>query len=199
MPKIASGACGATSSTSSRAKSGPEAGLGSPLARRSRTVEPSLNATTRPSRTSPLSRSPAGDTKEASFIAAQAIVAPARRAGRASNASDVSAARAAALAASRRRQRPGRGTAPVATIAALRALGVVALRRLGKPLALGVGHLADDERSVVDLLLDAIQLRLALCGLALPLGLRRHVQMATPRRRRPFGRCRRTRVPKRLR
>ena len=36
---------------------------------------------------------------------------------------------------------------------ALRALGLVALAVLGEPLALGVGHLADDQRAGVDLLL----------------------------------------------
>jgi hypothetical protein len=45
---------------------------------------------------------------------------------------------------------------------------------LGKPLALGVGHLADDQGAGLNLLLHPLELRLALFGLALTLRLGRH-------------------------
>jgi hypothetical protein len=77
-------------------------------------------------------------------------------------------------AARHRRQRARRRGTVAAALGALRAIGLVALAVLGEPLALGVRHLADDQRPGVDLLLDALELGLALLGLALALGLGRH-------------------------
>src|SRR5262249_42366635 len=70
------------------------------------------------------------------------------------------------------RQRARRGAG--APGGALRLGGLSTLALLLEALALGVGHLANHERSVVDLLLDAVELGLALLGLALTLRLRGH-------------------------
>src|SRR5215218_10642307 len=97
-------------------------------------------------------------------------------------------ARAAMRSAARYgRQRPRGGGTRAAALRALRAIGFVALAVLGEPLVLSVGHLADDQRPGVDLLLNAVELGLALLGLALALGLGRHGYSPTRRGRRSCG------------
>src|SRR5436190_16311815 len=63
------------------------------------------------------------------------------------------------------------GALAVARVGGLGAL----IARSRKAPALLVGHLPDDQGSVVDLFLDAVELGLALGGLALPLGVRGHI------------------------
>src|SRR3954470_20433555 len=85
------------------------------------------------------------------------------------------------------RSAPARGSA----LCGGRAVGFMALGVLGEALALGVRHLADDQRPRVDLLLDAFELGLALLRLALALALGRHGYRPTRRGRRPCGMDRR--------
>src|SRR4051794_17838786 len=165
MQKIARGTCGASSVTSASGRLSPAAGVRSPDTSRSRTVEPSSKATTVSPRTSPArARASVAVVNVASLIGAGPYPPAAAGAG---------APRLASSALGDGRQRAGlagRGAGPALGAGLRRALAA----RVLEPLALLVGHLADRERPVVDLLLDAVELELSLLGLALPLRLWRH-------------------------
>src|SRR3954470_4903388 len=168
MQKIARGMCGAWSVTSASGRLSPPPGARSPEARRSRTVEPSSKATTLSPRTSPArGRSSVAVVNVASLIGAGPY-SPARS-GRGSP-------EPSAFADGRERARLASGRAGAALGARVRRPLVAPVL---EPLALLVGHLADGERPVVDLLLDAVELELSLLRLALPLRLRRHGGMVT--------------------
>src|SRR5215204_1010053 len=134
MQKIARGTCGAMRTTSSSWYRGPSAAAGSPPSASSPgTVTDGSKATTTPSRTAPASGSPPpGGRNVASFMPAPPY--PPR----------ASAFRAQPLVAG-----AGALGAPALGGRRTRRLGVL---RPGEAPAIGVRHLADDQRAVRDLL-----------------------------------------------
>src|SRR5215218_2668587 len=176
MQKIARGMWGACRVTSASGNVSPRAAVRSPDPSRSSTVEPSSKATTLSSRTSPARKWSSAVVNVASFIARRTL--PPRPRGR---------------SARRRlgdwRQRPRLARRGALAAPGARLVGPLVAAQL-EALALLVGHLADDQGAVVHLLLDAVELELALLRLTLPLRLGGHAGVIpVPRCGHTGGRC----------